>query len=213
MKIDFQRGREILEARLVALEALRGVPRLAIGPDSDLSLLTLEEIPQLPRHYRGKAVMIPKNQDGTFREPYTLLDGKPWSRPSGSHLYEGSTLWGPASGGPVTWTGNLIEPVPGGTAERFASETPFIGRCAPSRTVHVSISLAGFEVTLGTHTGAEGGGPGANLEARGRPRPCYWEALREAGAALEALHAKCAPSWLELLRLGAKENPHGKEEE
>lgn len=167
--------------------------------------------------------MTPRNPDGSYRERHVLLDGKPWTRPAGHHLYEGHMLWVPTRGS-STWTGSLIDPDPdgSGSGSRTGSRTISDGmtssylRCAPSRSVGISISLAGFEVTLKTFTASSRNpesGPGANLEAVGRVRSCYWEALREAGAALEALHAKCAPSWLELLRLGAKENPHGKEEE
>lgn len=224
MKIDFKQGEQLFREKVEALEELGQFPRIAIGPDSELVPLSIEEPPGVAE-YRGRGTMvaIPVNLDGSPREPKTLHEGRPWTRPAGYHLYDGHTHKGWV-GGPTSmgeWIGNLLEPFPDGNKPGRAQVysdglSTYFQRGAPTRNVRVNITVAGFQVTLATFTAnrpeagrvADGpaiAGPGAHLEASSRVRPCYWEALREAGAALEALHAKCAPSWLELLRLGAKD--------
>lgn len=199
MKIDFESAREVISARFGALAKLGDSVLLAIGPQSGLALgLEIggggrEEVAwqSMVAHASGAAA--------SARPPLSFeLDGKPWARPPGYHVFHGH-------GGARHWTGALIAPGP----DRDT-------RAALPRTgVQVMINIEGFEVSISTFSSIQESrdtrvGPplGASMQVSSRIHSCYWEALRDAGAALEALYAKSAPSWLKLLRLGAREETH-----
>jgi hypothetical protein len=217
VKIDFESAREVISARFGALAKLGDSVLLAIGPQSDLALgLEIggggrEEVAwqSMVAHASGAAA--------SARPPLSFeLDGKPWARPPGYHVFHGHR-------GSGYWSGALIAPSPD-------RDTPSPDR--PRARVEVLINIEGFEVSISTFSSIQEtreGLPehvphmlpppratrpvwcpplGASLRVSSKFHPCYWEALRDAGAALEALYAKSAPSWLELLRLGAREETH-----
>src|SRR5690606_3688698 len=99
VKIDFESAREVISARFGALAKLGDSVLLAIGPQSDL-VLGLE----IGGGGREEAYAI--GAPASARPPLSFeLEGKPWTRPPGYHVFHGHR-------GSGYWSGALIAPSP-----------------------------------------------------------------------------------------------------